>query len=176
MAAVNYQMDMEKVLEAIAFVASKVPEPTFHKISKMFWYADKLHLERYGFALSDDTYHAMENGPVPSCIYDIMKLAAGKIRNMQGVDSSVVKDIIGVKTDGKTVFVKRNPNLDFLSEAEIECLNDAMTEHGCKSFGQLSRETHDSAWSSVPLNAPIPFKEIVKTLPNAEELESFLYA
>ena len=169
-------MDMDKVLEAVIFVARKVPEPTFHKISKMFWFADKLHLERYGFALSDDTYHAMKNGPVPSRIYDVMKLAAGKTNFVPGVDTGVVRLAIGVESDGCTVIVKRDPNVDFLSEAEIECLEDAMAEHGHKSFKQLSDETHDAAWKSVPENAAIPFKEIVKTLPNAEELESFLYA
>lgn len=169
-------MDMEKILEAMMFVACKVPEPTFHKISKMFWFADKLHLERYGFALSDDTYHAMKNGPVPSRIYDVMKLAAGKTNFVPGVDTNAVRQAMGVANDGCTVVVKRDPNVDYLSEAEMECLQDAMAEHGHKSFKQLSDETHDAAWKSVPENAAIPFKEIVKTLPNAEELESFLYA
>lgn len=174
--AATIHMDMEKILEAIMYVASKVQDPTFHKISKMFWFADKLHTERYGFPLSEDTYHAMENGPVPSVIYDLMKLGAGKIQKMSGVETSMVRDAIGVKTDGKTVVTKRAPNLDFLSEAEIECLNDAMRKHGFKSYKQLSNETHDSAWSSVALNGAIPFREIVKTLPNADELQSFLYA
>jgi uncharacterized phage-associated protein len=175
MAATIQTMDMEKVLEAIIFVASKVTEPTFHKISKMFWYADKLHLERYGFALSEDTYYAMGNGPVPSRIYDVMKVAAGTKNAVLGVDTTVIREALGVKTDAKTLIAKRESNVDFLSELEVECLVDAMSKHGKKSFAQLSAETHDAAWQSVPRNAAIPFREIVKTLPNAQELQSFLY-
>ncbi|MDQ2822080.1 MAG: Panacea domain-containing protein [Pseudomonadota bacterium] len=169
-------MDVSKILEAVVFVASKVQDPTFHKISKMFWFADKLHLQRYGFAVSDDTYHAMNDGPVPSRIYDILKLARSGQGFVVGIDSNSIKTAISVLGDGRTVAIRRPPNLDFLSESEVECLVDAITEHGHKSFGQLSDETHDSAWKSVPRNAAIPFREIVKTLPNAEELESFLFA
>lgn len=176
MTMTTHSMDMDKVLEAILFVASKVPEPTFHKIAKIFWFADKLHLQRYGFILSGDTYHAMNNGPVPSKIYDMLKLASGTIMTMDGIDTLSVRNAMSMLNDGCTVQVKRSANVDFLSEAEVECLVDAMTEHGSKTFAQLSRESHDSAWKSVPKNAAIPFKEIVKTLPNAKELESFLYA
>lgn len=176
MATTVQSLDVSKILEAIVFVASKVQDPTFHKISKMFWFADKLHLQRYGFAVSDDTYIAMNDGPVPSRIYDILKLARSGHGVVVGIDSTSIKTAIAVLGDGRTVAVKRQPNLDFLSESEIECLVDAIAEHGKKSFGQLSDETHDSAWKSVPRNVAIPFREIVKTLPNAEQLESFLFA
>lgn len=169
-------IDVDKLLEAIVFVATKVPEPTLHKISKMFWYADKLHLERYGFVLSADTYHAFPDGPVPSLIYDILKIAKGLKQFVPGVDADSVREALSVQADGRTVQSSRAPNIDYLSETEIECLLDAMAAHGHKSFGTLSRETHDAAWSSVPRNAPIPLRAIVDTLPNAEEVATLLYS
>ena len=36
-------------------------------------FADKKHLERYGRFITGDTYSAMENGPVPSFAYDVVK-------------------------------------------------------------------------------------------------------
>jgi hypothetical protein len=63
-----------------------------------------------------------------------------------------------------------------LSESEVECLVDAINEHGKKSFGTLSDETHDSAWKSVAENEAIPLKAIVATLPNAEEVSRYLCA
>ena len=169
-------IDVDKLLEAIVFVASKVQEPTLHKISKMFWYADKLHLERYGFVLSADTYHAMPDGPVPSLIYDILKIAKGLNQHAPGVDKGSVRAALSVDADGKTVHASRAANVDYLSESEIECLVDAMATHGHKSFGTLSRETHDAAWSSVPKNAVIPLRAIVDTLPNADEVAALLYS
>lgn len=176
MTIVAQRVDTDKIVEAIIFVASKVPQPTLHKISKMFWFADKLHLERYGFALSDDTYHAMPDGPVPSKIYDILKLAKKEKQFVTGVNTDSVRSALAVLDDGRTVQVKRSADTDYLSEAEIECLVEAMETHGHKSFKQLSDETHDSAWRSVARNSPIPLREIVKTLPNAEALENFLCA
>lgn len=170
------RFNLGKVLEAILFVASKVPEPTLHKISKMFYFADKLHLERYGCVLSEDTYHAMEYGPVPSHIYNIMKYAGGA-ENVPPVDKSPkIRDAMRLLRDHRTVEVRREPDVDILSESEIECLVDAITTHGKKSFGRLSDETHDSAWKSVAENEAIPLREIVNTLPNAKEVSSYLYA
>jgi uncharacterized phage-associated protein len=176
MAITIQNVDREKLLEAILYIASRVYAPTFHKISKMFWYADKLHLERYGFIVSEDTYHAMKNGPVPSHIYNMMKYAAGKEDIPASDKFRAVRTSMSIKNDGWTVVPMREPNMDFLSESEIECFEDAMREHGHKSFSQLSDETHDSAWKSVDRNAPIPFSEIVKTLPNAIEIENLLCA
>ena len=170
------RFNLGKVLEAILFVASKVPEPTLHKISKMFYFADKLHLERYGCVLSEDTYHAMEYGPVPSHIYNIMKYAGGS-ETVPPVDKSPkIRDAMRLLGDRRTVEVRRAPDIDILSESEIECLVDAIAAHGRKSFGRLSDETHDSAWKSVAENEAIPLREIVNTLPNAQEVSSYLYA
>lgn len=168
--------NVAKVLEAIVLVASKVPEPTLHKISKMFYFADKLHLERYGCMLSEDAYHAMEYGPVPSHIYNIMKFAGGA-ENLPGIDKfPAIRDAMTLKADRRTVSVSRDPNFDLLSESEVECLIDAIAAHGHKSFGRLSDETHDSAWKSVAENDVIPLKEIVNTLPNGTEVAGYLYA
>lgn len=169
-------IDVDKLLEAIVFVASEVREPTLHKISKMFWYADKLHLERYGFVLSADTYHALADGPVPSLIYDILKVAKGIKQFVPGVDTESVREALSVQADGRTVQSCRAPNTDYLSETELECLSDAIAAHGHKSFGTLSNETHDAAWSSVPRNAAIPLRAIVETLPNANEVTTLLYS
>lgn len=176
MAVTIQRFNLDKVLEAILLVASKVPEPTLHKISKMFYFADKLHLERYGCVLSEDTYHAMEYGPVPSHIYNIMKYAGGA-ENLPPTDKSpAIRAAMKLLADRRTVSALRDPNLDVLSESEVECLLDVINEHGKKSLGRLSDDTHDSAWKSVAENETIPLKAIVDTLPNAEEVSRYLFA
>jgi Protein of unknown function (DUF4065) len=42
------------------------------------YFADHKHLSRYGSAITDDTYIAMANGPVPSMAYDILKSLRGE--------------------------------------------------------------------------------------------------
>lgn len=156
-----------KAIEAIVYIASRTPAPGFHKVSKIFYFADKLHLERYGSMFSGDTYIAMDNGPVPSRIYDFMKFAAG--RSVPAVNAiPAVREAISV--DGYTLKAKRQPDADYFSESELECINEIIASHGRKSFGQLTDESHDAAWHSVPEDCPIPVREIIGTLPSSEEL------
>jgi len=67
----------EKSVEAILYIAQNVKQPTFHSISKMMYFADKVHLEKYGRFICGDNYVAMKHGPVPSGTYDILKVARG---------------------------------------------------------------------------------------------------
>ncbi len=166
------RFDPRKVIEAIIYIASKAPQPGFHKISKIFYFTDKLHLERYGRFVSGDTYIAMDNGPVPSRIYDFMKYAAGKaVPALNALP--IVKEALAV--DGYIVQAKRAPNMDFISQSELECLDSIIMSHGSKSFGQLTDESHDSAWHSVAADAQIPEQEIIKTLPSATQLLEHYY-
>lgn len=161
------RFDPRKAIEAIVYIAGKSPAPGFHKISKIFYFADKLHLERYGAMISDDVYIAMENGPVPSRIYDFMKFAAG--RSVPAVNAiAAIRDAISV--NNYTVKAKRNADCDYLSESELQCLDEIISSHGRKSFGQLTDESHDAAWNSVSEDSPIPVTEIIKTLPSSNEL------
>jgi uncharacterized phage-associated protein len=174
MAVTVKNFDPRKALEAIVYVASKTPQPGFHKISKIFYFADKLHLDRYGSLLSDDAYVAMENGPVPSRIYDFMKYVAGREDGVRQYNRlAFLREAFEV--NGYIVRAKRAPNLDYFSQSELECLDEIIASHGRKTFGQLTDESHDDAWNSVPENAQIPVTEIIKTLPCSKELLEHYY-
>lgn len=166
------RFNKEKALEAIVYIASNSPYPTYHKISKVLYFADKIHLERYGCLLSEDTYRAMDNGPVPSHIYNMMKFAAGRSDVLVSDTFPEIKQAMHV--EGRcTVKANRAPNLDYLSASEVECLDESIRLHGRKSFGQLTDESHDAAWESVGENELIPVQEIINTLPNAQEVAAY---
>lgn len=166
--------DREKALEAILFVAHKLHDPTFHSISKMLYLADKSHLQDYGRVICGDRYIAMENGPVPSAIYDMMKVPTG--RTTVDVDwDELIKEAFDVE-NSRTIVPKRTPDVDLLAQSETECLLKAIHEHGLKSFGQLSDLTHDSAWRAVEENESMRLDDIVMTLPNGEEVLTYLHS
>lgn len=164
----------EKALEAVLFIAEQLPRPTMHSIAKMLYLSDKLHLEEYGRLICGDRYIAMEYGPVPSAIYDMMKVPAGRASIDPDVDELVMEafDI----AHGRDVVPKRAPDVSLLSESEIECIRETIQEHGRKSFGTLTDLTHDSAWRETDENQTIALSAIVRTLPNADELASYLEA
>mgnify|MGYP001058903802 CR=1 FL=1 len=152
----------EKAIEVILFIAKRLDRPQFHQISKMLYFADKLHLERYGRLVCGDSYIAMEYGPVPSGVYDIMK--------HNGI---VYLDAFTV--DGYQVLPSRPSDIDELSDSDTECLEEAIKLYGGHSFGELVDITHaDSAWQQAPQNREMTLESIVAMLDNSDELLEFL--
>ncbi len=165
--------DRDKALEAILFIAKSLNNPTFHSISKMLYLSDKLHLQDYGRLICGDRYIAMDNGPVPSAIYDMMKVAA-KRRSIDVDWDEIIQEAMEVR-HGREIVPKRESNLDMLAESEIECIQKTLAEFGNKSFGELTDITHDSAWDATDDNQTIPLASIVATLPNAAEVAGYLH-
>ena len=166
--------DRDKALEAILFIAKSLQNSTFHSISKMFYLSDKLHLQEYGRMIFGDRYIAMEYGPVPSAIYNMMKVAAKE----QSIDvdwDEIIQEALGVR-HGREVLPKRDCDMDMLAESEVECLQKTIAKYGKKTFGELTDITHDSAWHATDDNQTIPMESIVATLPNAAEVAGYLHA
>ncbi len=166
--------DREKAIEAILFIAHSLPNATMHSISKIFYLADKQHLQDYGRLICGDRYIAMEYGPVPSAIYDMMKVPTGRIRIDPDIDDFIIEAFTVVL--GRNILPKRQPEMALISESEIDCIEQIIHQHGQKTFGQLTDMTHDSAWDSTEENQPISLIDIAKTLDHSAELVAYLEA
>jgi len=166
--------DRDKALEVILYIAGNMTGATLHSISKILYLADKLHLQAYGRLICGDRYVAMEYGPVPSAIYDMMKVAA-KCKTIDVDWDEAIQDAIAV-TQGRNIVSKRACNMDLLSESEIECLQQTIAGYGDKSFGELTDITHDKAWEETDENQTIAVDSIVNTLANATEVANYLHA
>lgn len=71
--AIRFQFDETKAVETLAYIATRWPRVTAFYASKILFFAEKLHLNRYGRPIVADTFIAMANGPVPSTIYDFIE-------------------------------------------------------------------------------------------------------
>ncbi len=169
--------DREKALEVILYIARGLADyASLHSISKILYLSDKLHLQEYGRLICGDKYIAMEYGPVPSAIYDMMKVADKRNHTSIDVDwDEIILESIDV-IKGRNIVPKRDCNMDVLSESEVECLDLTIAEYGQKTFGQLTDITHDDAWKSTNGNEAINIDNIISTLPNAEEVSSYIHA
>lgn len=153
----------EKVaVEAILYIATHSQDPTFHHIAKLFYFADLCHLERYGRFICGDRYIAMKHGPVPSGVYDMLKAA----RN--GEDYLHFQNLqVAFRVEGNHhVVALREPNVEWLSDSEIECLDEAISKYDRFDFGQLCRESHDAAWLSANDNDEISLEAIINRIGN----------
>lgn len=174
MAVSAIQFRPEQALELVLYVAKRLPHPSFHSVSKVLYFADKLHLSRYGSLMSDDTYVAMRYGPVPSGIYNLLKAAGGRREPL--IPSHWFDLLAGALTvEGEhRVRALRDADLNMISNAQRACLDASIKENGRLSFDKLAKKSHDKAWHSADQNEIIELAAIAKTLPNAREVLAYL--
>lgn len=166
----NCNFDKDAALASILYIAQRVARPTFHTISKVFYFADKRHLEEYGRFISGDNYVAMKHGPVPSVTYDILKA----VRNCghPAFDATLLeqfRNAVEVKWNYH-VIPKMLPNLEFLSESDVECLDYSIQNYGHLSFEELTRLSHDEAYEATGYNDYIDIEDIAKMFEDGDVL------
>lgn len=163
---IKFKFDPEKAVETVLYIANRVNDSGFHRISKILYFADRDHLAKYGRFICGDSYVAMKHGPVPSGTYDILKHVRG-----DGLLCPVphATESFSVE-EGKKIVAFKDANPDALSQSEIECLDAAITKYGKMPFKKLTSLSHDKAWDSADENEFIEIEQIISTLPDAEEL------
>ena len=167
-----FRFDWKKGLEAIVYIANRSPNKTFHHISKIMYFADRLHLEKYGRFICGDKYCAMKHGPVPSGIYDILKLVRGNEPCSYFITPMTIdtfKDAFTV-IDNYNVQAARESNIKLFSESDLECIDEAISQYGSLEFTKLADVSHDQAWENTDANDIMEIEGIINTLSNPKEI------
>ena len=129
----DVQFDKTKTLNAMLYVANRVQRKDFHKIFKVIYFADRQHLADWGRPITGDTYIAMDAGPVPSRLYDMLKIVRG---------DSYLPDTEGL---GKYFQVENwmyvrplvDADLNKLSANEQEALSNAIEKYASLSYDEI---------------------------------------
>jgi len=174
----------EAALESVLYMATRLGKPTIHEVLKVRYFADKLHLAKFGWLASGDDYVAMKFGPVASGTYNLIKAARGDQNGwIHPVFATLVEGALGVAQDGKTLLVQRQPDLDRLSPSDRACIDEAIKQYGNMPFKERTELSHDAAWQAAWDTAtedevgqsPMAVEAIAGTLPNAAELIDHLH-
>ena len=138
--SIRFRFNARKAVEVILWFADKQPRITFHTLLKLLFYADKYHLNRYGRPILGDDYRALQWGPVASTTYDILK-GDNLVVEFLGADHPfTVEGRYHVKGN-------RMPDLDALSESDVEALAWSFEKYGRLNFDLLTKLTHkEPAW------------------------------
>ncbi|NQZ42707.1 MAG: SocA family protein [Flavobacteriaceae bacterium] len=133
------------IVNALLYILNKFEHNTTgkHKLFKILYFAEQKHLVKYGKTITGDSYIAMEYGPVPSWGFNIIKVAEGKENHDTFKEAASLIDVIG-----HNAVAKFTADLEWLSESEIECINESFEENKNLSFGELTDKSHDSAWDA----------------------------
>jgi hypothetical protein len=167
----NRVFDSQKALEAMVFVAQR--QHDLYASLKAIYFADKEHLRLFGRQMFDEQYAALEMGPTPSALYDYVKSARGEesVHFSQDLDAQICESL---RASARTIRAMREPNLYYLSKSEIQCLEYGLSVVAGKSFDWIKEESHDAAYEKTRRNGIMELDDIVRTLPNAELILSYL--
>lgn len=157
--------DSDVAINAILYVAERVgSKKDMHKIFKTLYFADKYHLSRYGRTITGDDYIAMEHGPVPSRIDDIFKAVRGDSYFSAGELSKYFHFVnrFIIEPDIKS-------DVDYLSESDTECLDEAIFLCKDKSFQELCDMSHDYAWNVTKKNTRMRLGDILRECGDSED-------
>lgn len=152
----RFKLNNQKCVQGIQLLAAHNPGITQYYIGKVFFFADRKHLKDWGRPISGDRYVAMEHGPVPSHIYDLVKSGSGE---PDEIEDDLYRRIITVRDGNKIcVFAKNNaPEIDALSKTDKDYLVWSLEKYKGKSFTYIKNESHEdpayeAAWSLPGLN------------------------
>lgn len=163
--------NQEKSLQVILYVAERLKRKDFHKIFKIIYFADREHLSNYGRTITGDTYVAMSDGPVPSKIYDILKVVRG-----DSLFAEQNKHIFSSYFEvANWMFVNplKPADLSLLSESDIEAIDNSLNMYGNLSWDEIREKSHDYAWCNTPKDHAIAMEDIM--LENGESDEYINY-
>jgi len=163
---ITFQFNEPKAIETILYLANRISRSYKYNMCKMLYLADKICLEKYGRFIFGESYSAMKQGATPSKSYDLLK--------------RIAKECIGdLEVEGNAIIPLRDANLDYLSESDIECLDQTIAVYD-KNPRKMRRDAHDVAWEKAWDNrgekqsADISVRRIAKSLANAEDLIDYL--
>ncbi|MBP5710993.1 MAG: SocA family protein [Bacteroidales bacterium] len=149
--------NFSKAINAVLYIIKHIKRADFHKIFKILYFSDRDMLAQTGMMITGDTYIAMNDGPVPSNIYDIFKSVRGDgfFKNMSDLSS-----FIGVE-NWDIVVAKKDPDMGQFSKMDIKIIDNAIQKYGNLSWDEIREKSHDYAWRSTTLNRPMSVKDML---------------
>jgi len=159
-AKIKFAFSEAKALAALAYVASVRPGLTPFFVSKVFYLAEKQHVNLYGRPIVADTYIAMPEGPVPSTIKNYIDANWHWVSEPEGVASAFsMKRGNGLP---RLMPGSSDPAVNYLSDTDQECLRNAIVYCEDRSRDDLSSETHlHKAWLNADINQPMDYADFV---------------
>lgn len=149
--------DYEKAMNALLYVVSELEKAQRdnagrHQSFKALYFAEQEYLNKFGNTILGDTFIKMEAGPVPSHVYNLVRMADGTYEGAWLGSKGIEYAKEHIRANGKYLHAVAAPDIDYLAQTEKECLDNAIAFCRNRSFIDLKRISHDSAWDAAPMN------------------------
>ncbi len=164
----NKDVTINAVLYIVEKMGGKVD---MHKIFKTLYFADMMHLSKYGRSITGDVYIAMNFGPVPSKTDDIFKAVRGDSYFSDKADD--LKSYFHFY-NRYTIQADAKCDMDWLSESDIECLDASIEKCKDKTFEELTALSHGIAWQHTSKDREISIKDILRESGDTEDYAEYI--
>ena len=154
------QFDKEKLIEVVLYIINATKGLDYYHIFKILYFAQQKHLCKWGSRIVADDFVAMEYGPVPTKLYSAVCKNEHYAKELIPLFAEAIE--FAGKDASNTLLPKREANMDYLSQADIESLKESIAENKGLSFGELVDKSHDSAWHATKNCDVISIGDIAK--------------
>lgn len=136
--------DKRKLTEMVLYILNKTNGLDYYHVFKVIYFANVSHLVKYGLRMTTDEFCALQDGPVPSILYDCIKGDNYCDRELaEMINKAVVK---GTDDSYYMLAAKREANIDYLSVTELAELDRSIEENARLPYNALKNKSHGSEW------------------------------
>lgn len=156
--------DLNKIKAVILFMLTHVKgDCNVARLYNILYVAEKKHIEKYFCRIINDTYIAEPYGPCPLLIHNILfdKRSSNKeyplsiLSNAFYIDEHFIRAIVHSKED---------VDIDWLSQPDIECILEALSDTNDLHIDHIRHMVCDEAWEKALLgDGVIDNLEIART-------------
>lgn len=158
---IQFEVNGPKAVEAVLYLLKKRNRKdgeNIYNVLKALFEADKFHLNKHARPVTGDTYIRMPYGTVPSTVKNI-------------IDGDFIT--LGFLNIGAAPFKKfekkhhlkanREPDMDYLSESDVEALDAGADKYLGLSFGEVHDLNHqEPCWLNSEPNQAIDFALMIE--------------
>ena len=167
---IRFEFSFEKLRDAVTYFAGRVDDLDVLKAAKLIYLADRLHLHKYGRPITGDRYVHLEHGPVPALSLDYIRdLVDPKNRAFVPREKlELLRERIAVEeaTPYPRLIATGEWEIEYLSESDIEVLDEIIAEYGHLSPWDCRELTHQhSTWLETSEHEEIDFRLFFKDAP-----------
>ena len=167
----KFRPKLDKIVELLLYLASKRPGADKYQAVKLFYLADREHLNRFGRPITFDNYYALWYGPVASKALDLLENDGWVLREAKIEELPFITEIGQAKNGSPTTYIrdpKRAVNLDLFSKSDLRVFDEIIEKYGDASFEDLMNLTHEHegyklAWNNrrEGQRAPMFYEEMI---------------
>jgi uncharacterized phage-associated protein len=160
-----FTADIKKFIAGLLYIAKKIEkngrQPDFYRVFKIMYFADTISLPTYYQTVFGD-WHALPHGPVPESLYQVIKgINAGEKNNEFSINDKIIEPYV-------------DPDMDQLSEIDLECIDKSISENVGLSFKELEEKSHTKAWKNTLTGYSMNILDIASDAGASQEVLDFL--